>query len=394
MHSFQEAQQIIAAEAVSPRTELVPLDKAIGRMLAVDVYADRDYPPFNRAAMDGFALRSGELADGIRAFIIVDTIYAGTVPKEPAGPGACYRIMTGAAVPEGMDVVIRVEDTVEEDGTMTTANISFKPFLNIARQGEDARLGERVLRSPLRCSASVLTVLATVGKSTVEVYTLPSIALITTGNEVVAPDQVPAPVQIRNSNAALLKGLLKEKGLAPELVFHLPDDPVVMEPVLRESLSRDIVITCGGVSAGDADFVPGLWKRLGVRELFHKVAIKPGKPIWCGRTAEGTMVFSLPGNPFSCLVTFKLFVEVYLDLCHGGELKAFRETMFSGARQKRSALDEFFPARFIDGGFDVEPLPYRGSGDVLAAKDADVLAWQPASRHTIVQERIKVLPLR
>lgn len=394
MLSFQEAQNIISSEAALLRTEHIPLDKAVGRMLASDVYADRDYPPFNRAAMDGFALRSGELADGIRTFTIVDTIYAGTVPKEPAGPGTCYRIMTGAAVPEGFDVVIRVEDTVENEAVMTTAINSFKPFLNIARRGEDVKLGEPVLRCPLMCSASVASVLATVGKSTVEVYALPSIVLITTGDEVVPPEQAPSTVQIRNSNAALLKGLLKEKGWIPEMVFHLPDAPVVMEPVLRESLSADIVITCGGVSAGDADFVPGLWKKLGVRELFHKVAIKPGKPIWCGRTAEGTMVFSLPGNPFSCLVTYKLFVETYIDLCHGMGLKAFRETMFNGTRHKRSALDEFFPARFMDGGFDVEPLPYRGSGDVLAAKDADVLAWQPASRNTIVQERIKVLPLR
>lgn len=394
MLSFQEAQKIIVSEAAPLRTEQIPLDKAVGRMLASDVYADRDYPPFNRAAMDGFALRSGELAGGIRTFTIVDTIYAGTVPKEPAGPGTCYRIMTGAAVPEGMDAVVRVEDTVERGAVMTTAINSFKPFLNIARRGEDVKLGEPVLRCPLMCSASITSVLATVGKSTVDVYALPSIALITTGDEVVPPDQVPSPVQIRNSNAALLKGLLKEKGLTPEMVFHLPDDPVLMEPVLRESLSGDIVITCGGVSAGDADFVPGLWKKLGVRELFHKVAIKPGKPVWCGRTTEGTMVFSLPGNPFSCLVTYKLFVETYIDICHGVGLKAFRETMFNGTRHKRSVLDEFFPARFVDGGFEVEPLPYRGSGDVLAAKDADVLAWQPASRNMISQERIKVLPLR
>ncbi|MGV3768021.1 MAG: molybdopterin molybdotransferase MoeA [Chitinophagaceae bacterium] len=394
MLSFQEAQQIIAAEAVLPGTELLPLEKAIGRVLAKDVYTDRDYPPFNRAAMDGFALRFEDLNSGTRSFTITETIFAGDIPKEAAGSGSCYRIMTGAAVPEGMDVVIRVEDTVEEEGRMTTTIGSFKPFMNIAMQGEDAKRETLVLRCPLLCSASVAAVLATVGKSTVEVYALPRIALITTGNEVVAPDQIPSPLQIRNSNAAFLKGLLKEKGLEPEIVLHLPDDPQVMEPVLRESLSGDIVITCGGVSAGDADYVPELWNKLGVRELFHKVAIKPGKPIWCGKTEEGTMVFSLPGNPFSCLVTFKLFVETYMDLCYGRAMNAFRETMFIGTRNKRSALDEFFPARFVDGGFDVELLPYRGSGDVLAAKDADVLAWQPASRNTIAGERIKVLPLR
>lgn len=394
MLSFTEAQEILAGEKKLYSTELVSLDQAIGRVVAEDIYADRDYPPFNRSAMDGFALRYEDLHNGTRSFSIVETIYAGNVAKEIAGNGTCYRIMTGAAVPEEMDVVIRVEDTMEEGEQVTISATSFKPFLNIARQGEDALEKTLLMSSPFLCSASVVSLLATVGKSIVKVYALPRIALITTGNEVVAPDQVPTTVQIRNSNASLLRALLQEKGVAPEMVFHLPDDLQVMEPVLKECLSSDIVITCGGVSAGDADFVPALWEKLGVNQLFHKVAIKPGKPIWCGKMGERTMIFSLPGNPFSCLVTFKLFVETYLDLCNGLQRRGFRETMLKGTRSKQSSLDEFFPVRFAEDNFAVQPVPYRGSGDVLAAINADGIGWQPAASVALENEKINILLLR
>lgn len=393
MISFVDARELIVQEAVLPGTASLPLASALHRVLAQDIIADRDYPPFNRAAMDGYALRFQEYNNGIRTFKIVETIFAGSAPQLPAAPGECFKIMTGAAVPAAMDLVIRVEDTDAADGFVSIKEINAKPFQHIAAQGEDLKQQDTVLKAPFRCNAATLSVLAAMGVSYPLLYNLPRVTLITTGNEVVATDIVPSPLQIRNSNAAMLIALLEKQKIKPDAVLHLPDDPAMLEPVLRESLYSDIVITCGGVSAGDADFIPATWEKLGVKKIFHKVAIKPGKPIWCGKSGEGTMVFGLPGNPFSCLVTFKLFVEAYMLACYGLPPEGFRSTHFNGNRQKRSGLDEFFPVKFSNDGFTVEPLPYRGSGDIIAALYADALVWHPAAESTLNDGPVKILLL-
>jgi molybdopterin molybdotransferase len=393
MISFVDARELIIQEAVLQGTEPLPLASALHRVLAQDIYADRDYPPFNRAAMDGYALRFQEYNNGIRSFKIVETIFAGSAPQLSAAPGECYKIMTGAAVPPAMDLVIRVEDTETANRVVSIKDISAKPFQHIAKQAEDLKQQDLVLKAPFRCNAAVLSVLAAMGISHPQVFTRPRVTLITTGNEVVAPDHVPSALQIRNSNAALLTALLEKQQIKPDAVLHLPDDLDMLEPVFRESLHSDIVITCGGVSAGEADYIPGTWEKLGVKKIFHKLSIKPGKPVWCGKSEGGTMIFGLPGNPFSCMVTFKLFVEAYILACYGLPPEPFRSTVFNGSRQKRSSLDEFFPVRFISDGFAVEPLPYRGSGDIIAALHADALAWHPATEDTLSDGPVKILLL-
>jgi molybdopterin molybdotransferase len=268
-------------------------------------------------------------------------------------------------------------------------------FLNIARQGEDVRKGVPVLKPGISCSPAVVSILAAMGMAEVPVEKLPRVAVFTTGNEVVPVDAPVSAVQIRNSNLHLLKALLKQWDITPFLCAHIKDDKKDLAYMLKQGLSGDIIITCGGVSAGDADYVPEILEGLGVKKLFHKLAIKPGKPIWCGYVPGGTMVFALPGNPFSCLVTFTLFVESFLAHSSGRGNPVLRNLPLIGERFKKSDLDEFFPVSISESPAGITPLTFNGSGDILAAQDADGLALHPShlpvlSRH----ESLAVWPLK
>lgn len=391
MISFSEAQQLIINAAVPAATEPVSLQAALNRVLAVDLVADRDYPPFNRAAMDGYALRMAEIKAGVTVFTVAETIFAGAVPLVDAPAAAAYRIMTGAAVPPGMDVVVKVEDTIEQEGRVEIKSIPSKPFQNIAKKGEDTGAGQTVIKAALLCKAATIGTMAALGVHEPVVYRQPRIAVITTGNEVVSVDALPSTVQIRNSNLQLLKALLSEMNMQVSAEMHVPDDPELMEAAVKAGLSYDIIITCGGVSAGDADHIPEIMQQLQVNCLFHKVAIKPGKPVWCGKYGNNTMVFALPGNPFSCYVGFKLFVETYIRACVGLAPVPFRSTSFVGERTKRSSLDEFFPVEWVEDSLAVRPVPYRGSGDVIASFQTAALAWHPAATEKLQNGFVKVL---
>lgn len=377
---FSEAQNIIRSFAHSFGKEKILLDDALGRTLAEDVYADRDYPPFNRAAMDGFAIQSADFENGLRSYTIIDTIYAGDVNKGKINVGECFKVMTGAAVPPGADAIIRREDAVEKEGQVSFLLDEVKGFQNIAKKGEDAKKGLVVISKSTKCTPSVIGVLASLGKYEVLVEKLPSVALITTGNEVVAIYQPVTEVQIRNSNGAVLKALLKKWQIIPAYADHLADDMDQLVIALSKALECDIVIVSGGVSAGDADYVPGVLQKLGVEKLFHKVAIRPGKPFWCGHKAH-KMIFALPGNPVSTLATFTLFVQHYLENCIGSATTPLRLPLKISRRQ-RVKLDEFFPVKIEEGPILV-PVVINGSGDIRMAYEAQALALHPSSENEL-----------
>jgi molybdopterin molybdotransferase len=404
MIDYREAQKIVNQQAHSFGTEKIGLEEADGRVLAEPILADRDYPPFNRSTMDGYAIRFADLKKNIRAFRIVETIYAGAAATRPALPGECYKIMTGAPVPDGMDVVIRREEVSEQDGIMTanpgigpdpgagpdekrpfpnvekrpSPNGEWRPFLNIASQGEDMRSGEAVISGPCICEPPVIGLLASLGKTELRVQVLPRVALLTTGDEVVPADIRPGNIQIRNSNRWLLQSLLKGKGIGVSLYQHAPDDPSVLKDCIQSALTSDILILCGGVSAGDADYVPSVLEGLGIKKLFHKMAIKPGKPTWCGIAPSGTMVFALPGNPFSCLVNFVLLIQPFLQACFGLVHAAPAGLPLGSFKKKKTPLDEFFPVRLHGSPGRLLPAPLNGSGDIRLGLSANALALHPA----------------
>ncbi len=381
MISFQEAQEIVLAQARSFGTEEVILDEAFGRVLAEPIRADRDYPPFPRATMDGYAMHYEDVERGIRRFRVAELLFAGSRPVGRIGSGECYKIMTGAAVPEDADLVIRRED-VEEGKEMVEVGVRepepWRPYLNIARQGEDLRAGELVIDRPCRCEPAVMGLLATVGKSMVTVARLPRVALVTTGNEVVEPGKPVGPVQIRNSNRWMLEGALRKEGVKPQGGGHATDDVWALKGALETFLSFDIMIVTGGVSAGDADHVPRVLAELGVRPLFHKIAMRPGKPTWCGVSPAGGIVFALPGNPFSCLVNFALLIAPYIHACLGLERAEPMALPLLEGRRKRTPLDEFFPVRMEGSPARLSQMALNGSGDIRLGMQANALALHPA----------------
>jgi molybdopterin molybdotransferase len=406
MIDFRTAQQLVLQQARSFGSETVPLEQAMGRVLAEPVSADRDYPPFDRASMDGFALRYADLSNGVRRFTIVETLLAGYEPAKTLSAGECYKIMTGAAVPPGADIVIRRENADESEGAMILPELPaealpaatlpapadprfpWRAFQNIARKGEDMAAGAKAIDSACYLEPPIIGLMASLGHTTVKVERLPSIALLTTGDEVVPAGGAVGPVQIRNSNRWLLEAALRRSGVPLHHWDHAPDRPAILRQRVDALLTADILILCGGVSAGDADYVPDVLAAAGVQKLFHKVAMRPGKPVWCGTTKEGKMVFALPGNPFSCLVNMHLLIKPYLRACFGLLPAEPLGIAMGAARQKRSPLDEFFPVHLHGSPARLTSVSLNGSGDIRLGMQANALALHPAAEDRLPEGAI------
>jgi molybdopterin molybdotransferase len=377
MISFSEAQHLVAEQARSYGKEKVYLDDAMGRVLCETIIADRDYPPFNRAAMDGYAIRHEDWIAGLRSFTIREIIYAGSAEKNPISKGECYKIMTGAAVPGYANSIIRREDVTENGNEIKCSIESLDVFQHIAKQAEDLKNGEVIYSHPVVCTPPIIGILASVGKSELLVEKLPRVSIITTGNEIVKVNSTVKAVQIRNSNSHVLKAFLKSWNIVPTLCTHVEDELDKIEIALEPALKTDIIIMCGGVSAGDADYIPAALDNLGATKIFHKVSIKPGKPIWFGKFQQQS-IFALPGNPFSCMVTFKLFIELFLSKSFGLGSPFPLELPLNGMRSKKNSLDEFFPVRIFGTPSGVEIIPFNGSGDITTAINAHAIARHPA----------------
>lgn len=385
MINYKEALELIIKQARSFGTESVSLDAAQGRVLSEKIMADRDYPPFNRSAMDGYALRYNDLEKGIRRFDVIETVFAGSVHIQSIQSGQCYKIMTGAAVPEDADLVIRREDTEEGEGTMAIRTeigekMIWKPFLNIAKRGEDLRSADIVIERPCLCEPAVIGLLASLGKKEVRVAKFPKCALLTTGNEIVGINEPVNRGQIRNSNKWLLQAALQKWGIDLAFYQHVPDDREALHIALEKALGSDMIILCGGVSAGDADYVPEALEASGVKKIFHKMAIKPGKPVWCGIAPEGGMVFALPGNPISCMVGFALLIQPWLHASFGLALPMPLGLPLRDTKKKKTPLDEFFPVRLAGNPAAVSLVAMNGSGDIRLGLEANALALHNAER--------------
>jgi molybdopterin molybdotransferase len=378
MIPLQEATKLVKQQSRSFGKEEVSIDEALGRTLSQKVVADRDYPPFNRATMDGIAINNNDWEKGIRSFTVAETLFAGCIPARSINSGECYKIMTGASVPLSANAVIRREDvsTLENEITVNVSEV--KLMQNIAVKGQDIKVSEVIIQNTTLCNAAVITALASLGYYKVSVEKLPTVAIITTGDEVVNVSEAINEVQIRNSNIHLLKALLQKWKISAVKSEHVKDDADLLLTAINKYKNYDVLILSGAVSAGDADFVPEVLLKAGARKIFHKVAIRPGKPIWFGQFENGATVFALPGNPFSTLATFKLFIESFLCDCFGIAPKVTLSLPISDTRRKNNNLDEFFPVGITQSPVSAVPLPFNTSGDITAALFADALALHPA----------------
>jgi molybdopterin molybdotransferase len=364
----RDAEQTILGQlGTGPRIEHVDLRAARGRVLAADIYTDTDQPPFDRVAMDGIALRSTAYAAGLRRFRVAHTQGAGCEPRPLGADDDCIEIMTGAALPAGADAVIPVERLSLEAGIATVADdLAVVPGLNIHRRGLDQAAGTRVLAAGTRLRAPEVAILAAAGAARVAVGRRPRIAVVSTGDELVEPGTVPLPWQVRRSNVYAILAALSARGHREAVDLHLPDDLPLLTARLGEVLaSHDVVVLSGGVSAGRFDYVPAALEANGVSKVFHKVAQRPGRPLWFGRGSGGQLVFGLPGNPVSTLTCLVRYVLPALNAFEGAPPEAPSRLALDGRIQAPPGLAFFMPVDLDSGptGSRAVPHPTHGSGD-------------------------------
>ncbi|HEO65976.1 MAG TPA: molybdopterin molybdenumtransferase MoeA, partial [Spirochaetes bacterium] len=335
MLNVDEAQEIILAHTKLSRHVQKGILEASGFALAEEIHADRDYPPFNRATMDGYAILSSDLNDHhIKEFNVTREVFAGMPAGESLVSGNAVKIMTGAMVPDGADAIIQVEQSIQTGPHVIFDVTEIQAGKNIAQRGEDAKKNDLILSKGHVIQPYVISMLATLGINKVQVYDSPTVAILSTGDEIVPIDQPPLTHQIRDSNHYNLKSSLQNYWIVPSYYDIVRDTKAELEKAIERGLKEDILIISGGVSMGDADFVPDVLASFGVKKLFHKVKIKPGKPLWFGETETG-VVFGVPGNPVSCQVVYKIFIEPYIRKVMGlGDMRRLKLPLAEGHRIK------------------------------------------------------------
>ena len=367
MISFDKAYTIVLDNASLMEESSVILNQATSYVLAEDVKADRDMPPFYKSSVDGYACKSPTTGQELE---VLETIAAGAKPSHAIEKGKCSKIMTGAEVPEGADWVVMVEDTeTTKSGKINVLRTGRKS--NIAEKGEDFKKGAVILKEGTIIAPQHVAILASVGYSNPQIRKKPAVNILTTGDELVEPDNEPNTNQIRNSNASQLAAQLQSIGIKAGYSGIVKDTKAQLKKELRNSLQDyHITIITGGVSMGDYDFVPAMLESLGVEVLFHNIAMKPGKPTLFGRK-ENHFVFGLPGNPVSSFLQFDMLVKPLIYKLMGAEYHPieFKLPMGEKLTVKVSDRDSWKPVKIREG--KIYPVHYHGSGHIHALNEAD-----------------------
>jgi molybdopterin molybdotransferase len=376
------AQQCILETMKNLGTEIVPLQQALGRVLAEDVHANRDQPPYDVSAMDGFALRSADAANAPVVLEVIEDIKAGDMPQKTVQAGQCARIMTGAPVPPGADAVIRVEDTQTLADNRVQINVGVKPRNDIRDRGESMKEGEVVLSDGCTITPGVVGMLAMVKCARVEVYRQPRVAILSTGDELEGLDDPFDANKIPDANSYALMGQVQALGITPDLLGIARDEPEHLKEMLQRGLQYDVLLVSGGTSVGVHDYVRPTLEALGVRMKFWRVEMKPGHPMAFG-VAPLTWVFGLPGNPVSSMVCFEEFVGLALR-CIMGHKKVYRRTVT--AKLARDVKHKHSRTEFVRVMLEREsdtlvatPTGDQGSGILRSMALAEGLLVVPAA---------------
>ena len=395
--SYKEALEALLPQVPSPVSARTPLLSSLGKVLANSVSADRDLPPFDKSFMDGYAVRSEDALSAPVQLKIIGIVAAGSSSLPAVGQGEAAQIMTGAPMPPGADAVQMVEKTRAVDGSLVELTEAVRPGQNVSFRGTEVKCGDVVLPKGRPVRAADIGVLATFGKTEVEVLKAPTAVIVSTGDELVGVDQKPSFGQIRNSNGPMLWALCQELRVDAEVFPAVRDDRAEISEVIDKALESDLVLLSGGVSMGEYDYVNRVLEERGVDLLFHKVAVKPGKPICVGRKGSA-MVFGLPGNPVSAFVTFQLFVRPSVRKWMGfdsSSLSRVDATLLKDVKQKPGRTF-FKPARTFwrEGRFEVEPVETKGSADLAGFCHANALLIMEADCSLLPQgSRVPVLLL-
>ncbi len=391
--NYKEALRGILNNTQRLDSERVCVEETVGYLSAEDVFSKIDMPPFDKSAMDGYAVTAQDTQDAPVRLRCVGLIQAGEDFKGKILHGECVKIMTGAALPKGVDSVVMIEDTVDSDGFV---NIKFPASKrqNICFKGEDVQKGKKVLEKNRVISASCVALLAAVGRRLVKVVKRPKVAVLNTGGEIAHPSrklsrgqiynsngpQLAAPGrklsrgQIYNSNGPQLAALLKSDGIKPLYLGIVKDRPKELMRAVRKGFKSDIFLISGGVSMGDYDLVPGTLKRMGTKEIFHKVNIKPGKPLFFGKKAR-TLIFGIPGNPVSNFLTYQIFIRpaVYKMSGYSSYFPRFEKGILRSSFRQKAGRTHFVLVNIEkkDSNWHVNPVSCHGSADVLALSKAN-----------------------
>ena len=375
--TLEEAQRLVLERAEPLPAERISLDQAAGRVLAEPAPAAVDLPPFPSSAMDGFAVRA---ADTPGTLPVVFRIAAGRPAPSPLKPGEAMGIATGGVVPDGADAVIPLEVVVDNENTAEIGE-AVKAGANVRPQGGDLRSGDEVVAAGTVLGAAQLGALGAAGVAEVVCGAVPRAAVLATGTELRRPGEPLAPGEIYEANGLILETQLRSAGASVERLAAVADDEDAHREALARGLEHDLLVTSGGVSVGPHDLVRGIEADLGVEEVFWRVAVKPGKPVSFG-VRERTLVFGLPGNPVSSLVSFELFVRpaVLALQGHADPLPRFEPGRLVAAAKRNPARDELVRARTRDGedgAVDLEPLRGQESHMIAAAAGANALVFLP-----------------
>jgi len=387
MISTDDALRIVLESVAPLGVERVPLLDALGRVLAEEILSSRDIPGFDNSAMDGYAVRAADIATASEAhpvrLTVVETVPAGRMPEHQVGPGQCARTMTGAPIAPGADAIVQVERT-RGDGSTVEILAPAEPAAFVRPRGEDLRAGESVMSPGKMLSPADLGMLASLSRSMVAVYRRPRVAIVATGDELIDIDQQPTGAQVVNSSAYALSGAIREAGGEAIILRVARDTKSEVRERLEEAMAFDVVLSTGGVSVGQFDFVKGVLDELGMRTLFHGVAQKPGRPLKFG-LIDAHPVFGLPGNPVSTLVCFYLYAGPALRRMAG---RAAREIGLARVAARCAAdvklannLTEFVRVRLerIGGEYLAVPTGNQGSGILSSLSRADGLLIGPAA---------------
>jgi len=387
----QAADEAIRRHMPQLSSELRPLSQCVGRILRQEVRAERDNPPFDRVCMDGIALKRAAVEQGVRRFTVQATQAAGSAPLTLQGEDFAIEVMTGAVLPHNSDVVVPLEEYSLGDGAVTLSeNAKVTHYRNVQRQGEEGPSGAVMLQSGALLGAPEIAVAASAGLSRLQVSADPAFMIIATGDELIEPGEPIAAHQVRSSNAYAMTATLRGRGFQRIGNDHIVDDGAKLNERLALHLAtHDVLILSGGVSMGKFDLVPKALRDLGVREVFHRVAQRPGRPLWFGIGPEGQAVFGLPGNPVSTLVCLIRYIVPALNAAAGAARFSQERLALSAPISVDVPLALFMPVTSVAdewGRFWAKPRPTNTSGDYISLIGTDGFIELPAGPNTYPKE--------
>jgi molybdopterin molybdotransferase len=378
-----EAYRIVMQHQQQPKIIELPLTEVQGHILQESVYADRDFPPFDRVSMDGIAYQFDQGIQQDR-LVVEGVQMAGSPVKHLNQPTACLEVMTGAMLPENTDTVTRYED-VEffEEAGKKYARLTVKPekrAQNVHGQGIDEKAGTELIKPGRMLGPTEIAVAASVGKSRLKVNLRPNIGIISTGDELVDVHQHPKPYQIRRSNTYAIQAALQQMGIQSDM-YHLADDKITIQAGMEEALIKhDALILSGGVSKGKKDYVPEALESLGVEKVFHRVKQKPGKPFWFGKNADNKVIFAFPGNPVSTFMCFNRYFKPWLMYSMGTEEQSLSHATLTADISFKPSLTYFMQVKLnhSQGGIlQATPEEGQGSGDFANLLACDAFMMLP-----------------